>query len=92
MLQNMILNRATRSYWNEKRQKRFSSPELKAQVSFSEHLSSVCSSVTFHILNFFSRTAGPISTKLGTKYPWVKGIQVCLNEGLVLFHEELITK
>ena len=22
------------------------------------------------------------STKLGTKHPWVKGIQVCLNEGL----------
>ena len=24
---------------------------------------------------------GPISTKPGTKHPWVKGIQVCLNEG-----------
>ena len=23
---------------------------------------------------FFSRTTGPISAKLGTKYPWVKGI------------------
>ena len=22
------------------------------------------------------------STKLGTKHPWVKGIQVCSNEGL----------
>ena len=30
---------------------------------------------------FFSRTTGPILTKLGTKYPWVKGIQVCSNEG-----------
>ena len=29
---------------------------------------------------FFSRTNGPISTKLGTKSPWVKGIQVCANE------------
>ena len=29
---------------------------------------------------FFSRTAGPISTKFGTKHPWVKGIQVCSNE------------
>ena len=28
------------------------------------------------------RTTGrPIQTKLGTKYPWVKGIQVCSNEG-----------
>ena len=29
----------------------------------------------------FSRTTGPISTKLGTKHHWVKGIQVCSNEG-----------
>ena len=66
-------------------------------VSFSDHLSSVvclsvcpsvCPSVrpsvclkTFHIFIFFSRTAGPISTKLGTKHSWVKGIQVCPNEG-----------
>ena len=28
---------------------------------------------------FISRTAGPISTKFGTKHPWVKGIQVCSN-------------
>ena len=37
-----------------------------------------------HWLNlkiFFSRTTEPISTKLGTKHPWVKGIQVCLNKG-----------
>ena len=29
---------------------------------------------------FFSKTTEPISTKLGTKHPWVKGIQVCSNE------------
>ena len=29
---------------------------------------------------FFSRTTEPISTKLGTKHPWVKGIQISLNE------------
>ena len=28
----------------------------------------------------FSRTTVPISTKLDTKHPWVKGIQVCSNE------------
>ena len=38
-------------------------------------------SLTFHIFIIFSRTTGPISTKLGTKHPWVKGIQVCSNEG-----------
>ena len=30
---------------------------------------------------FFYRTTGQILTKLGTKYSWVKGIQVCSNEG-----------
>jgi hypothetical protein len=30
---------------------------------------------------FFSRTTGPISFNLGTNHPWVKGIQVCSNEG-----------
>ena len=64
---------------------RLSSPGLKAKVSFSDCLFfvsgclSIPSSVhllTFHILIFFSRTTGPISTKLGTKHPWVKGIQV----------------
>ena len=32
-------------------------------------------------LKIFLRTTGPISTKLGTKHPWVKGIQVRTNEG-----------
>ena len=35
----------------------------------------------FYIFNFFSRTTRPISTKLGTKHPWMDGIKVCLNEG-----------
>ena len=30
---------------------------------------------------FFYRTTGLISSKLGTKHPWVKGIQVCTNKG-----------
>jgi hypothetical protein len=64
----------------------FSSPELKAQVSFSDRLSSgirlscrpdVCPSVNFYIFDFFSRTTGPILTRIGTNHPWMKGIQVC---------------
>jgi hypothetical protein len=60
----------------------FSSPELKAQVSFSDcPLSgvslSVRPSVNFYIFDFFSRTTGPISTRRGTNHPWVEGIQVC---------------
>jgi hypothetical protein len=30
---------------------------------------------------FFFRTSRPKSIKLGTNYPWVKGIQVCSNKG-----------
>jgi hypothetical protein len=62
-----------------------SSPELKTQVGFSDHLLSVVSlsvypSVNFYIFDFFSRTTGPILTKLGTNHPWGEGIQVCSNE------------
>jgi hypothetical protein len=32
-------------------------------------------------MHFFSRTSLPNSIKLGTHYPWVKGIQVCSNKG-----------
>jgi hypothetical protein len=55
----------------------FSSPELKAKVSFSDRLLSVvclsvCPSdvclVDFYIFNFF-RTSGPILTKVGTNHP-----------------------
>jgi hypothetical protein len=59
----------------------FSSPELNAQVSNSDRrLSVVCPSVNFHIFDF-SRTTGPILTRLGTDHLWGKGFQVCSNEG-----------
>jgi hypothetical protein len=56
----------------------FSSPELKAQVSYSDRLLSVVLlsvrlSVNFYIFDFFSRTTGPILTKLGTNHPWGGG-------------------
>jgi hypothetical protein len=63
----------------------FSSPELKAQVSFSDRpLSGVRLSVRLYTFTFstsFSRTIGPILTRLGTNHPWVKGIQVSSKEG-----------
>ena len=37
---------------------------------------------------FFSRTTDPISTKLSTKHPWVKGIIFCTNEGPCPFPRE----
>jgi hypothetical protein len=36
-------------------------------------------------LKIFSRTIGPILTRLGTHHVWVKGIQVCSKEGGSLF-------
>jgi hypothetical protein len=38
-----------------------------------------------HIKIFFSRITGPILTRLGTNYPWVKGIHICSKEGDSLF-------
>jgi hypothetical protein len=34
-----------------------------------------------HLKIFFSRTTGPILTRLSTNHPWGKWIQVCSNEG-----------
>ena len=34
---------------------------------------------------FSSRTAWSISTEFGIKYSWVKGIQICSNEGPCIF-------
>jgi hypothetical protein len=34
-----------------------------------------------HLKIIFSRTTGPILTRLGTNHPWGKGFQVCSNEG-----------
>jgi hypothetical protein len=64
----------------------FSSPELKAQVTYSDRplpvvLLSVHLSVNFYFFNFFSTTTGPILTTLGTNHPWGKGILNYYNEG-----------
>jgi hypothetical protein len=34
-----------------------------------------------HLKIFFSKTIGPILTRLGTNYPWIKGIPICSIEG-----------
>jgi hypothetical protein len=58
---------------------------LKAQESFSDRPSSICSSachlfVTYTFFYFF-RTTWLILTKLTTIHPWEEGIQVCSSEG-----------
>jgi hypothetical protein len=59
----------------------FSSPDLKAQVSYSDRrLPAIRLSVNFYIFDF-SSTTGSILTRLGTNHPWGEGFQVCLNEG-----------
>jgi hypothetical protein len=54
-------------------------------MSYSDRLLSVCLavrlSVNFYIFDFFSRTPGPILTRLGTNYPWGEGIQFYSNKG-----------
>ena len=54
--------------------------KLNWAQSSSDLFSSVCLVVNFsHFI--FSRTTGPISTKLGTKHSWLKKIQVWSNAG-----------
>ena len=66
-----------------------SSPELKAQVSFSD----TNFVVNFHFFIFFSRTTGPISTKLGkTRHPWEKGFKFLYRQDHVLFKGDIIGK
>jgi hypothetical protein len=41
-----------------------------------------------YLKHFLSRTTGTISIKLGTNYPWIKGIKVCSNKGPNPFQRE----
>ena len=68
----------------------FSTPELKAQVNFSDRLLSICELFTSHFLK--NHTTVPVSTKFGTEHSWVKGIWVCSNERPSLFQGEMIVK
>ena len=62
--------------WAERSSELFWSPVVcRLSVRPSVRLS-VCPSVrlyTFRIFDFFSRTTGPILTKIGTNHPWVMG-------------------
>jgi hypothetical protein len=75
----------------------FSSTELKAQVSYSDRrLSVVCFAVrlpvNFYIFDFFSRTTGPILTRLGTNHPWVEGFKFIQMKRNALLQGEIIAK
>ena len=62
-----------------------------AHLSFSDYMSSVCPSfLSFYIFIFFLKNNEPISNKLSTKHPRVKGIYVCVNEGPHLTNNEIV--
>jgi hypothetical protein len=77
-----------------------SSPELKAQVSYSDRLLSVvrlsvrlvCLSVNFYIFDLFSRTTGTILSKLGTNHPWGRGLKFVQMKGIAPLQGEIIAK
>jgi hypothetical protein len=43
-------------------------------------------------LKIFSRTTGPILTRLGTNHPWGKEIQIIQMKGIALLQGEIIAK
>jgi hypothetical protein len=66
--------------------------KLKWAILIAFCLSSVCLSVNFYIFDFFSRTAGPILTKLGTNHPWGTGFKFVQMKGIVPHQGEIIVK
>ena len=63
------------------RHKLFSSPELKAQMTFSDRLSSVCLSVNFSHFNLLLQYHWANINQTWHKDPWEEGIQVYANKG-----------
>jgi hypothetical protein len=52
---------------------------IKGQVLFKRDI--ITKMGWGHLKIFFSRTIGPILTRLGTNYPWVKGVCMWSKEG-----------
>jgi hypothetical protein len=55
--------------------------QIKCQVFFKGEIIKKCKNGMLSFRFFFSRTTGPILTRLGTNHPWRKRIQVPLKEG-----------
>jgi hypothetical protein len=46
-----------------------------------------------HLKIFFSRTTGPILTRLSTNHPWIKGIfKFVQKKGIASLQEKIIAK
>jgi len=64
------------------KQQTFNSPELlHHNLSVSVVSCHRRRLLTFPLIDFFSRTTGPNSTKLGRNHAWGMGIQLCSNKG-----------
>jgi hypothetical protein len=61
--------------------RKFKFVQIKGQVLFKGEIIKNVKIVWGHLKIFFSRTTGPILTRLDTNHSWVKGIQVCSKEG-----------
>ena len=59
----------------------FSAPELKAQVHYCDHASSVCQSLIFHIFDLSSENTEQNSTKLDREQELNILYQVCVFWG-----------
>jgi hypothetical protein len=46
----------------------------------------------FYVFDFFSRTTGPILTKLGTNHPWGREFKFVQMKGIAPLQEEIIAK
>ena len=71
----------------------FSSPEPKNHSLFQREIIKKSENILMKNLKIlFSRTTGPISTKVGTKHSWMNEIHYCKNEGPTFFQGEIIMK
>ena len=59
---------------------------MKGPALFQGEIISNSENTLTKFKNFFSRTTEPISTNLGTKHPWVRGIQDSSNEKTINSH------
>jgi hypothetical protein len=64
--------------------------QIKGQVLFKGEI--ITKMGWGHLKIFFSRTTGPVLTRLGTNHSWVKEIHVCSKKGIAPLQREIIAK
>jgi hypothetical protein len=75
------------------RYREFKIIQIKGQVLFKGEIITKIQKIGWcHLKIFFSRTTGPILTRLGTKHPLAKGIQNCTMKDNPFPQGEIIAK